>query len=58
MMSKHTVVLLLTITCICHAEWFSSLGQMEDLVYDELDLIKSLREYIKAEENKLDRVRR
>nr|CAB3264618.1 prolyl 4-hydroxylase subunit alpha-1-like [Phallusia mammillata] len=42
---------------ICQAEWFSSLGQMEDLVYDELDLLKSLNEYIKAEENKLNRVR-
>ncbi|XP_078483537.1 prolyl 4-hydroxylase subunit alpha-1-like [Ciona intestinalis] len=40
------------------AEWFSSLGQMEDLVYDELDLITSLKEYIKAEEAKLDNIKK
>ena len=33
-------------------------GQMEDLVYDELDLITSLKEYIKAEEAKLDNIKK
>ena len=39
-------------------EWFSSLGQMEDLVQDEMDLITSLRDYISAEEMKLYRIKR
>ena len=39
-------------------EWFSSLGQMEDLVHDELDLLSSLREYINAEEVKLKKIKR
>ena len=39
-------------------EWFSSLGQMEDLVQDELDLLSSLRDYIKAEEVKLKKIKR
>uniref|UniRef100_H2ZM23 Uncharacterized protein n=1 Tax=Ciona savignyi TaxID=51511 RepID=H2ZM23_CIOSA len=31
---------------------------MEDLVYDELDLITSLKDYIKAEETKLEKIKR
>jgi len=39
-------------------EWFSSLGQMEDLVQDEIDLLSSLRDYIDAEEVKLKKIKR
>lgn len=33
-------------------------GQMTDLLYTEKDLVTSLKDYIKAEENKLERVKR
>ncbi len=36
---------------------FSS-GQMTDLLYTEKDLVTSLKDYIRAEENKLERVKR
>ncbi|XP_028458830.1 prolyl 4-hydroxylase subunit alpha-1b isoform X2 [Perca flavescens] len=38
-------------------EFFSSIGQMTDLLYTEKDLVTSLKDYIKAEENKLERVK-
>ena len=50
-----TLTLITTATC---TEWFSSLGQMEDLIYAEQDLILSLKRYIQAEEAKLSKVRR
>lgn len=34
-----------------------SSGQMTDLLYTEKDLVTSLKDYIKAEENKLERVK-
>lgn len=36
----------------CHS------GQMTDLLYTEKDLVTSLKDYIRAEENKLERVKR
>ena len=41
-----------------NCEWFSSLGQMEDLVIHEAYLVSSLRDYIKAEEVKLEKIKR
>ena len=41
-----------------NCEWFSSLGQMEDLVQDEIDLLSSLRQYINAEEMKLKKIKK
>nr|XP_014350780.1 PREDICTED: prolyl 4-hydroxylase subunit alpha-2 isoform X2 [Latimeria chalumnae] len=35
------------------AEFFTSIGQMAELVYTEKDLVQSLKAYIKAEESKL-----
>ncbi|XP_017276829.1 prolyl 4-hydroxylase subunit alpha-2 isoform X2 [Kryptolebias marmoratus] len=46
--------------CCCwttHAEVFTSIGQMTDLIYTEKELVQSLREYIKAEETKLAAVK-
>ncbi|XP_055082365.1 prolyl 4-hydroxylase subunit alpha-2 isoform X2 [Periophthalmus magnuspinnatus] len=40
-----------------HAEIFTSIGQMTDLVFTEKELVQSLREYIKAEESKLAAVK-
>ncbi|KAM7408495.1 hypothetical protein PAMA_002292 [Pampus argenteus] len=39
-------------------EFFSSIGQMTDLLYTEKDLVTSLKDYIQAEENKLEQIKR
>ncbi|KAM4599994.1 prolyl 4-hydroxylase subunit alpha-1b isoform 1-T1 [Fundulus diaphanus] len=39
-------------------DFFTSIGQMTDLLYTEKDLVTSLKDYIRAEENKLERVKR
>ncbi|KAG7520030.1 prolyl 4-hydroxylase subunit alpha-1 isoform X1 [Solea senegalensis] len=41
-----------------HNDFFTSIGQMTDLLYTEKDLVTSLKDYIKAEENKLEQVKR
>ncbi|XP_061558562.1 prolyl 4-hydroxylase subunit alpha-2-like isoform X5 [Phycodurus eques] len=48
---------LLCCCWIAQAEIFTSIGQMTDLLYTEKELVRSLREYIKAEESKLAEVR-
>ncbi|XP_062358132.1 prolyl 4-hydroxylase subunit alpha-2 isoform X4 [Cinclus cinclus] len=40
------------------AEFFTSIGQMTDLIYAEKDLVQSLQEYIRAEEKKLSQIKR
>ncbi|XP_078407233.1 prolyl 4-hydroxylase subunit alpha-2 isoform X2 [Cetorhinus maximus] len=58
---KHWILfLLLAIGCYVwqtQAEFFTSIGQMTDLIYVEKDLVKSLKEYIKAEESKLTEIK-
>ncbi|NXI70483.1 P4HA2 hydroxylase, partial [Anseranas semipalmata] len=39
------------------AEFFTSIGQMTDLIYAEKDLVQSLKEYIRAEETKLSQIK-
>ncbi|XP_064017593.1 prolyl 4-hydroxylase subunit alpha-2 isoform X3 [Pogoniulus pusillus] len=39
------------------AEFFTSIGQMTDLIYAEKDLVQSLKEYIRAEESKLAQIK-
>ncbi|KAM9804005.1 prolyl 4-hydroxylase subunit alpha-1b [Neosynchiropus ocellatus] len=41
-----------------HNDFFTSIGQMTDLLYTEKDLVTSLKDYIKAEESKLDRLKK
>ncbi|XP_078387098.1 prolyl 4-hydroxylase subunit alpha-1b isoform X6 [Cetorhinus maximus] len=41
-----------------HNDFFTSIGQMTDLLYTEKDLVTSLKDYIKAEENKLGEIKR
>ncbi|KAM7100939.1 prolyl 4-hydroxylase subunit alpha-2 isoform 2-T4 [Ciconia maguari] len=53
---------LVFFTCIfliwhTEAEFFTSIGQMTDLIYAEKDLVQSLKEYIRAEENKLSQIK-
>ncbi|XP_054655294.1 prolyl 4-hydroxylase subunit alpha-1-like isoform X2 [Dunckerocampus dactyliophorus] len=39
-------------------DFFTSIGQMTDLLFTEKDLVTSLKDYIKAEESKLERVKK
>ncbi|XP_040034790.2 prolyl 4-hydroxylase subunit alpha-1b isoform X2 [Gasterosteus aculeatus] len=52
---------LLVLSCLqslsANNDFFTSIGQMTDLLYTEKDLVTSLKDYIKAEENKLERVK-
>uniref|UniRef100_A0A8C4V2Z0 procollagen-proline 4-dioxygenase n=1 Tax=Falco tinnunculus TaxID=100819 RepID=A0A8C4V2Z0_FALTI len=53
---------LVFFTCIflvwhTEAEFFTSIGQMTDLIYAEKDLVQSLKEYIRAEETKLSQIK-
>ncbi|XP_048472233.1 prolyl 4-hydroxylase subunit alpha-1 isoform X3 [Rhincodon typus] len=41
-----------------HTDFFTSIGQMTDLLYTEKDLLTSLKDYIKAEESKLGEIKR
>ncbi|XP_075993312.1 prolyl 4-hydroxylase subunit alpha-1b isoform X1 [Genypterus blacodes] len=40
-----------------HSDFFTSIGQMTDLLYTEKDLVTSLKDYIRAEENKLEKIK-
>uniref|UniRef100_A0A672QLU2 procollagen-proline 4-dioxygenase n=1 Tax=Sinocyclocheilus grahami TaxID=75366 RepID=A0A672QLU2_SINGR len=40
-----------------HNDFFTSIGQMTDLLYTEKDLVTSLKEYIRQEENRLEQVK-
>ncbi|XP_072881491.1 prolyl 4-hydroxylase subunit alpha-1b isoform X1 [Hemitrygon akajei] len=41
-----------------HTDFYTSIGQMTDLLYTEKDLVTSLKDYIKAEESKLGEIKR
>ncbi|XP_067091995.1 prolyl 4-hydroxylase subunit alpha-1b isoform X3 [Osmerus mordax] len=45
-------------TLSAHGDFFTSIGHMTDLLYTEKDLVTSLKDYIRAEENKLEQVKR
>ncbi|XP_024152697.1 prolyl 4-hydroxylase subunit alpha-1b isoform X2 [Oryzias melastigma] len=53
---------LLLLSCLeslsANNDFFTSIGQMTDLLYTEKDLVTSLKDYIRAEENKLEQVKR
>ncbi|KAM5172853.1 prolyl 4-hydroxylase subunit alpha-2 isoform 3-T3 [Mantella aurantiaca] len=42
---------------LVQAEFFTSIGQMTDLIYKERDLVQSLKEYIKEEEQRLEKIK-
>ncbi|XP_022528466.1 prolyl 4-hydroxylase subunit alpha-1b isoform X2 [Astyanax mexicanus] len=44
-------------TLHAHVDFFTSIGQMTDLLYTEKDLVTSLKDYIRAEESKLQEVK-
>ncbi|XP_056147571.1 prolyl 4-hydroxylase subunit alpha-1b isoform X2 [Lampris incognitus] len=54
--------ILFLISCLlqslsAHNDFFTSIGQMTDLLYTEKDLVTSLKDYIRAEERKLEEVK-
>ncbi|XP_068133547.1 prolyl 4-hydroxylase subunit alpha-2 isoform X1 [Hyperolius riggenbachi] len=52
-------LLLTSFSCTWHvqAEFFTSIGQMTDLLYKERDLVQSLKEYIREEEERLEKIK-
>uniref|UniRef100_A0A674MA76 procollagen-proline 4-dioxygenase n=1 Tax=Takifugu rubripes TaxID=31033 RepID=A0A674MA76_TAKRU len=52
--SKLWICFLWSLTCLCHLHVEFSSSQMTDLLYTEKDLVTSLKDYIRAEENKLE----
>ncbi|XP_075072673.1 prolyl 4-hydroxylase subunit alpha-1 isoform X1 [Mixophyes fleayi] len=51
-------VLVLFSLCQAHTDFFTSIGHMTDLLHTEKDLVISLKEYIKAEEIKLEQIKK
>ncbi|XP_075205056.1 LOW QUALITY PROTEIN: prolyl 4-hydroxylase subunit alpha-1 [Anomaloglossus baeobatrachus] len=51
-------LLVLLSSCQAHKDFFTSIGHMTDLLYTEKDLLTSLKEYIKAEEVKLEQIKK
>ncbi|XP_015417630.1 PREDICTED: prolyl 4-hydroxylase subunit alpha-1 isoform X3 [Myotis davidii] len=43
---------------LAHPGFFTSIGQMTDLIHTEKDLVISLKDYIKAEEDKLEQIKK
>ncbi|KAF6317637.1 prolyl 4-hydroxylase subunit alpha 1 [Rhinolophus ferrumequinum] len=43
---------------LAHPGFFTSIGQMTDLINTEKDLVTSLKDYIKAEEDKLEQIKK
>lgn len=53
-----SVLLLLFTSVSAHTDFFTSIGHMTDLLFMEKDLVSSLKDYIRAEEDKLQRIKR
>ncbi|XP_032431237.1 prolyl 4-hydroxylase subunit alpha-1-like isoform X2 [Xiphophorus hellerii] len=53
-----TVLLLLFTSVSAHSDFFTSIGHMTDLLFVERDLVSSLKDYVSAEEDKLQRIKR
>ncbi|GLD57807.1 prolyl 4-hydroxylase subunit alpha-1-like isoform X2 [Lates japonicus] len=49
---------LLFTSSSAHNDFFTSIGQMTDLLFTEKDLVTSLKDYIRAEENKLEQIKK
>ncbi|XP_019480185.1 PREDICTED: prolyl 4-hydroxylase subunit alpha-1 [Hipposideros armiger] len=43
---------------LAHPGFYTSIGQMTDLIHTEKDLVTSLKDYIKAEEDKLEQIKK
>ncbi|XP_054860544.1 prolyl 4-hydroxylase subunit alpha-1-like isoform X2 [Amphiprion ocellaris] len=52
------VLILLFTWSSAHNDFFTSIGQMTDLLFMEKDLVSSLKDYIRAEEHKLEQIKK
>ncbi|KAM9425937.1 prolyl 4-hydroxylase subunit alpha-1-like isoform 1-T2 [Pholidichthys leucotaenia] len=52
------IILVTTSSSSAHSDFFTSIGQMTDLVFTEKDLVTSLKDYIRAEESKLEQIKK
>ncbi|XP_029107103.1 prolyl 4-hydroxylase subunit alpha-1b isoform X1 [Scleropages formosus] len=43
---------------LAEKDFFTSIGQMTDLLYTEKDLVTSLKDYVQAEESKLEKIKK
>ncbi|KAM3591900.1 uncharacterized protein V6R79_009267 [Siganus canaliculatus] len=56
-MSSSWLLLLLFSCSSAHTDVFTSIGHMTDLLFVEKDLVSSLKDYIRAEETKLEQIK-
>ncbi|XP_076981056.1 prolyl 4-hydroxylase subunit alpha-1 isoform X1 [Tamandua tetradactyla] len=55
----YTLTVGILLPCsFAHPGFFTSIGQMTDLIHIEKDLVTSLKDYIKAEEDKLEQIKK
>ncbi|XP_077358833.1 prolyl 4-hydroxylase subunit alpha-1-like [Festucalex cinctus] len=52
------LLILISFSFSAADEFYTSIGQMTELLYTEQELLTSLKDYISAEENKLEKVKR
>ncbi|XP_051795811.1 prolyl 4-hydroxylase subunit alpha-1-like isoform X1 [Acanthochromis polyacanthus] len=52
------VLILLFTRSSAHNDFFTSIGQMTDLLFMEKELVSSLKDYIRAEEHKLEQIKK
>ncbi|XP_078135656.1 prolyl 4-hydroxylase subunit alpha-1-like isoform X2 [Sander vitreus] len=52
------IFILLFSSSSAHSDIFTSIGQMTDLLFVEKDLVSSLKDYIRAEESKLEQIKK
>lgn len=53
-----SVFVLLVSSSSAHNDFFTSIGHMTDLLFTEKDLVTSLKDYIRAEETKLEQIKK
>ncbi|XP_039269093.2 prolyl 4-hydroxylase subunit alpha-2-like [Styela clava] len=51
------LAIIFVLSQVSHGHWHSSVGQMEDLMHEELSLVKNIEEYIASREKKLAMVK-
>uniref|UniRef100_A0A8P4KDK4 procollagen-proline 4-dioxygenase n=1 Tax=Dicentrarchus labrax TaxID=13489 RepID=A0A8P4KDK4_DICLA len=58
-MSSCCCLLILLFSCSsAHNDFYTSIGHMTDLLFTEKDLVTSLKDYIRAEESKLEQIKK
>lgn len=57
-MALRLLLLLFLTGSSAHTDFFTSIGHMTDLLFTEKDLVASLKDYIRAEESKLEQIKK